>query len=184
MRDSEDGMSMVELIVYLALSTLVLTILVSFFITSYRSQAATRERDLATGSAQLISSSLTTGLRNADQAVAVGGNRLIARTATGSTGWQCQEWKLTSGDLSYRTRAANTAGTWSAWTSLRPDAGNTVVVADGSGGTQPFNPASTTLVSGGRLQFGFTVTVGQSSVTVAGAETLRAKGSETYTCPT
>ncbi len=35
-----------------------------------------------------------------------------------------------------------------------------------------------------RLQFGFTVKVGQSSVKVAGAETLRAKGSETYTCPT
>ncbi|HRA75153.1 MAG TPA: hypothetical protein PLE12_02825, partial [Propionicimonas sp.] len=164
MRNSEDGMSMVELIVYMALSALVLTILISFFLTGYRSQAATRERDLATGSAQLISSSLTTGLRNADQAVAVGGNRLIARTTTGSTGWQCQEWKLATGDLSYRTRAASSSGSWSAWTSLRPSAGLTVVVTDSSGGSQPFNPVSTTLASGGRMQFGFTVKVGQTSV--------------------
>ncbi len=89
----DDGMTLVELIVYGAVSMLFLTVLASIFITSWQADATTRNRDTGTGAAHIITNSIQTSIRNASS-FKVDGSLLRARVATPDGGWECRAWRL------------------------------------------------------------------------------------------
>lgn len=91
----DDGMTLVELIVSSAIGAVFLTVLATLFITSWQADAATRDRDAATGTAHVITNSLQTSIRNAS-GFKIDGSLLRARVATGSAGWECRAWRLTN----------------------------------------------------------------------------------------
>lgn len=91
----DDGLTLVELIIYSALSALLLAVLASVFITSWQADATTRRRDAATGAAHVITNSLQTSIRNAS-GFTINGGLLRARVATGATDWECRAWRLTN----------------------------------------------------------------------------------------
>ncbi len=115
----EDGVSLVEVILYSGLTALTLTVLGGVFAAGLQTQAAARDRDAAAGAAQVATTSLQVGIHNAS-AVLVTGNVLKARVATGTTGWQCAAWALTPDNkLVYRAEAGPITSTdYSAWTVL------------------------------------------------------------------
>ncbi len=118
-RNDETGMSMVEVIIYSALSTLVLSVLGSLFYVGFQTQAAAGSRDAATGAAAVATNSLQTGIRNASS-ISVADTVLKARVATGASEWQCAAWALTADNrLVYKLApAAITSTDYSTWTVL------------------------------------------------------------------
>ncbi len=115
----ETGMTIVEVIIYSALTALVLSVLGGLFFVGFKTQAATGGRDAATGAAQVVSNSLQAAVRNASS-VSVTGTVLKARVASGATGWQCVTWAVTTDNLLvYKTApAAITSTDYSSWTVL------------------------------------------------------------------
>lgn len=159
------GMTLVELIMYILLSALFLGLLATLFATTLTAGQQTRNRDTATGTAQVVSESLQTSVRNA-ALVRVDGAQLRAVVATGASQWECRAWALQSGELRYRASASaipvGTATT--GWT----------VLARGVVGTKaagsPFVLSSVDSVS-----IGYRVTVGEASVDITSAATAQAK---------
>lgn len=163
------GMTLVELIMYILLSALFLGLLATLFATTLTAGQQTRNRDTATGTAQVVSESLQTSVRNA-ALVRVDGAQLRAVVATGASQWECRAWVLQSGELRYRASAAaipvGTATT--GWAVLA-----TGVVGTKASGS-PFVLSSTDTVS-----IGYRVTVGEASVNITSAATAQAKSEGT-----
>ena len=163
------GMTLVELIMYILLSALFLGLLATLFATTLTAGQQTRNRDTATGTAQVVSESLQTSVRNA-ALVRVDGAQLRAVVATGASQWECRAWVLQSGELRYRASAAaipvGTATT--GWAVLA-----TGVVGTKAAGS-PFVLSSTDSVS-----IGYRVTVGEASVNITSAATAQAKSEGT-----
>jgi hypothetical protein len=153
---------MVELIVGAALAALFLGLMVSIFVTGMRTEASVRERDAATGQAQVITESIQASVRNADD-FRIDGAVLRARVAIGSSDWECRAWALTpAGELRY-TSAATAIGTDpTAW----------AVLATGVTGTEPGGvPFTSTDL---RLRIGLAVAVGDESIAVTSGVTAQA----------
>lgn len=87
------GMTLVELMVYSAVSMLFLVVVVGAFLTSWQADAATRDRDAATSAAHVITNSIQASIRNSS-GFRITGTLLQARVATGSAGWECRAWRL------------------------------------------------------------------------------------------
>jgi len=168
-------MTLVELVLYSCVSVLVISVLLSVFITASQSQAATKNRDVAAGTAQVATNSIQTSIRNSSS-FSITGNLLRARVALGdNAGWQCKAWALTSsGDLVYLSSSTAIAvpSSYTSWTVLATKVTGTltsaaVFAAEGA--------------SGQRLKYGFAVTVGssptQARVPVEGGAVAQAKGS-------
>lgn len=159
------GMTLVELIMYILLSALFLGLLATLFATTLTAGQQTRNRDTATGTAQVVSESLQTSVRNA-AIVRVDGAQLRAVVATGASQWECRAWALQSGELRYRasTSAIPVGTATTGWT----------VLARGVVGTKaagsPFVLSSSDSVS-----IGYRVTVGEASVDITSAATAQAK---------
>lgn len=116
----EAGISLVEVIMYSALSALLLSVLGGLFYAGFTTQASAAGRNAATGSAVVASNSLQTAVRNASS-ISVTGTVLKARVATGASGWQCVAWALTvDNKLVYKTSSvAITSSTdYSGWATL------------------------------------------------------------------
>jgi Tfp pilus assembly protein PilV len=96
--ETEAGLTLVELLITVFVSAVLLGLVATIFVTTLQANAATRDRDLATGRAQAISTSLTTSVRNASAvsvtATAGGGTVVRARVATGSASWECRAWAV------------------------------------------------------------------------------------------
>jgi hypothetical protein len=110
------GISLAELAIYAALSTVVLTIVASVFISAVNTRTQVTDLTRATGVGQLIASSVEEGVRNAsgpsstsDPVQKVGikaetptehGQLLRARVAVGASNativWRCQAWFYSS----------------------------------------------------------------------------------------
>lgn len=170
--DDEAGMSLVEVIVYLTLSVIVLTVLSAMFVSGLQSQASTKDRNTATGSAEVATNSLQTSLRNASVfTIDSTGTRLQARVAVGdSNSWECRAWVLTADkNLVYKaasTTIASPSG-YSGWTTLASGVTGSLV----SGSTHvPF------VRSGSQLTYGFNVATGDSDVPVKGSVVPQAAG--------
>jgi hypothetical protein len=161
----EMGMSLVEVIIYSALTALVLSILGGLFFVGFQTQAAAGGRDAATGAAQVVSNSVQTAVRNASS-ISVSGTLLKARVASGAAGWQCVTWALTADNkLVYKAApAAITSTDYSSWTVLAIGASGRL------GGGAAF--------SGGSAQVSYSLafTSGSVTVPVAGAATANAYG--------
>lgn len=92
------GLTLVELLISLFVGAVLLSLVATVFASSLQSNAATRDRDLATGRAQAISTSLITSIRNA-RAVTVqdltdGATVLRALVAKGGSAWECRAWAV------------------------------------------------------------------------------------------
>lgn len=103
------GASLVELIIYIAITAAGLAVIASVFASSLHAEATTRERDHATGSAQVVANSIQTSIRNSacsPSSLAAGtcsggfsivDNLLRARVAIDG-GWECRAWDIVSVD--------------------------------------------------------------------------------------
>lgn len=161
----EAGMTLVEVIMYSALTALVLSVLGSLLLVGFRTQAAVGGRDAATGAAQVVSNSVQTAVRNASS-ISVSGTLLKARVATGDIGWQCVAWALTADNkLVYKAApVAITSTDYSTW----------AVLAVGASGRLAGGAA----FSGGSTQVSYSLafTSGSVTVPVAGVATANAYG--------
>jgi hypothetical protein len=161
-RADDAGITMVELIIGAALAALFLGLMVSIFITGMRTEASTRERDSATGQAQVITESIQASVRNADL-FTIDGAVLRARVATGASDWECRAWALTpDGALMYTTSTA----------AIGTDPAGWAVLATGVTGTEPGGVPFT--ADGLLLTVGLSVAVGDESVAVTSGVTAQA----------
>jgi hypothetical protein len=172
-RIDDHGLSLIELVVYLLVSTLVLAGLATIFAAALTNDARTRERDTATGMAQLITNSVQTSVRNAVGApvVSEGGMLLRARVAVGSSGWECRGWVLDGDELKYRASAGAIAphayAEGDGWTTLAKG-----VVAAGPAG------AAFVAQSARSVALHLEVTVGAATVPVTSGATAQGAGSD------
>lgn len=98
--DDESGMTLVELIVYMMLMTLVIVIVGSVFISGNKVQKDATSMADASNNAQLAAATLERPLRNAEKLqvpAAFGGDLLVAKTRVGEvngdpSSWRCTAW--------------------------------------------------------------------------------------------
>lgn len=153
----EAGMSLVEVIIYSSLVALTLVVLGGMFAAGLQTQAAARDRDSATGAAQVVGNSLQAGVRNASS-VLVSAGLVKARVASGTGGWQCAAWALTADHQIVHTTdpALVASADYSAWTVLATGATGQL------GGGAAFSGDST------RVDYALAFTSGSATVPVAG----------------
>jgi hypothetical protein len=169
-RRDEEGVTLVELIVYIAVGALFAGLVASLFLSGLQSQAQTQDRDTATGKAQVVTDMLQASIRNAD-AVHVDGPMLVARVATGTTGWECRGWALTAeGAIVYKHGLTALTTVDATWTPLigPADAHGDGVSVSVEGGGEPFT------LTGMQLDYRFTVSSGTASVPITGSVTAQA----------
>ena len=99
------GMTLVELIIYGAITALIMSVLATLFASSLSAEAQTRDRDTATGRSQVIMSSLQSSIRNASE-LRVDGAVVRAVVATGTSEWSCEAWALQGDRLLHRTSSS------------------------------------------------------------------------------
>lgn len=163
--NTEAGLSLIELVLYVAIGAIVSIVIVGVFGSGLQNEAATRERDAATGSAQLVSTSVGNGIRNAS-AFEVTGALLRARVAVGSgDGWECQAWRLTGeGELQHKQSSSAIPAGGSGWATLTTGASSTGVPGE------PFEK------DGNRLLLQLQVEVGNETIQISAATTAEARG--------
>ena len=155
-------MTLIELIIAVLIAALLLGAVASIFASGLRSESATRDRDAATGAAQVVTESLHASIRNASDVLAEG-NLLRAVVATGSSGWECRAWALVGDELRYRTSPAPTGADATSWTVLARGVSGTL------DGDVPFT-------SDGRLvTIGVAVTARDASVPVTAGVAAQAR---------
>lgn len=109
----DDGITLVELLIYTFLAVIVLTIVGSILINSLRAESQVRDAAQSTSTAQLIAESLGRGVRNASavELSAPTADSLLLRTrsidASASGSWYCHAWIWSGGEL--RTTRSSTA---------------------------------------------------------------------------
>lgn len=111
LRQDDDGLTLVELIVYGILLISVLLIVGSIMISTLGVERVVRESTTATTAAQLAATSIETGVRNSSAVnlSSVGSDQLlVARTAgTGATvAWRCQAWYYSAASGTIRTTSS------------------------------------------------------------------------------
>ena len=124
---TEDGVSLVELLIYSVLSVIVLLIVSGLLVNALTTQRTVRDATQASNTGQLVSKSVGQGVRNASaiwhSAAGVEPELLVVRTAgSGDTPtWSCQAWSFDDGDVRTRTATGlipTTAASIAAWTLL------------------------------------------------------------------
>ena len=205
MNADDDGVTLVELIIYIVVTSLFLGLLALMFVNGLRAQAQTTDRDSATGQSNVVSSSIQTSLRNATAFTITSANRaLIAKVSTPGGGRECRAWVVTTGgDVRYRVAASGPISTsnTSTWTVLvdgdaasgdgahpslsRRDGTDASgkpkfvpIDADGDGLTDAFSR------NGQTLSYGLEITRGDATVVVSNGVTAQAaiEGTDTLTC--
>lgn len=165
-------MSLPEMIVYILLSIIVVAAALGMFTSGLASQANTKARDSATGSADIATNSLLAGIRNAS-AFKVSGSLLRARVAVrDGTSWECQAWAVTPGKKLVHTASAGAIGgspDYSTWATLAT--GVTGILPSSPGVRVPFIDDSNT-----RVRYGFEVAVNGVSVPIEGSAAPQAAG--------
>lgn len=203
MRD-DDGVTLIELIIYLAVSALFLGLLALMLVNGIRAQAQTTDRDTATGQSAVVSNSMLTSLRNATAfTITSAGRAVVAKVVKTNGARECRAWVVTTGgDVRYRAAAStiSTADT-SSWTVLvdgdaasgdgahpslaRRDGSNpdgtprfAPVDADGDGLTDAFSRIGQT------LSIGLDITRGDATVKLSNAVTAQAtlEATDTLAC--
>ncbi|MET0295795.1 MAG: prepilin-type N-terminal cleavage/methylation domain-containing protein [Microbacterium sp.] len=172
-RGDDDGLTLVELLVYMFIAALVLGSLALMFANGLRAQTQATDRDSATGAGNVVSSSLLASIRNASEFTVIDGRALVAKVATGGTGWECRAWVLGEGVLRYRTAhtALSTADT-TEWG----------VIARGVTGTLPGGRAFA--AAGDRsLTIGIQIVSGDTAIPFTNGVTAQAVDDGTDTTP-
>ncbi len=169
----DDGLSLVELIIYMLIGSLIVGVLTTIFINGLSAQTSTTDRNAATGQANAAAASLQQSIRNAVDVSPDSGssNALVAVVATGSNdnSWQCRAWVLTGAkELKYKasSSAIDTSNTTTGWVTLAKG-------VTGALSGSMFSIASTT------VSYGFSLTAGAQTVPVKGSATTQAVASGT-----
>lgn len=142
----DEGFTLVELLVYIFLAVIVLTIVGSVLINSLRAESQVRDAAQSNSNAQLVAESLGKGIRNASaiEVTAPTADSILLRTrsvdASTTGAWFCHAWLWSNGEL--RTTRSSTAiptpdaTTAAGWLLLATDvepAGSAPVFALGAG---------------------------------------------------
>jgi hypothetical protein len=151
---SDRGLTLIELIITVALTTMVITVTGTILVSALKVQAGVGALGSASNGAQLVARSLQRGIGNASAIKAevptADGQLLRARVAVagagGAVAWQCVAWYWSATARTVRTTssptgavAAPTAATLPSWSLLAHQ------VQLPSGSTQPFTTAGTQL---------------------------------------
>lgn len=106
---TDRGFTLIELLVYMMLATVVLLIVGGILINSLKAEQLVRSSVEGAGTGQLISQSVTKGVRNASairlQAPDANSQLLTVRTTDGATGWVCRAWYYGAGEVRMTTSA-------------------------------------------------------------------------------
>lgn len=145
---SDDGFTLMEVIVVFLLATLVLTTVGGIYITTIGVQQIVGTMNRTTTDGQLAARSIDAGIRNGSEfeitTLPSGDQLLRVRTLDGSDAavWHCRAWYYAASDGAIRTRtaadatviAAPTAAQLAGWTLLvdgiRPSTGTTIFSPD------------------------------------------------------
>ena len=141
----DKGVSLIELIIYSMLSVVVLFIVGSLLISSLSAQGTVRKSSQASSTGQLVSKSVTQGIRNASSMqliVPSAGTQLLkARTVGAGIDpiWRCQAWYFGNGEVRYTTSGTTIptptptdVATWTLLsTGIQPISGATVFTITG-----------------------------------------------------
>lgn len=157
------GITLVELIVYIAVSALLAGLMATMLAVGLNSQASTKGRDTATGKAQVVNDLLTASIRNAT-AFRVDGTVLRARVGTGTSTFECRAWDVTGGQVRYThsSSAITSIANTSSWRVLATGATGTLTAG------APF------AASGQRLSFGLSISAGDTAVPLSGGVVAQA----------
>jgi type II secretory pathway pseudopilin PulG len=110
-RPAEAGFTIVELLVYSVLSVIVLLIVGGILIKSLTVERSVREASEASNAGQLVATSVSHGVRNANEiwqsAPGVVPQILMVRTVGSeeTPNWRCQAWSYDSGEIRTTTSA-------------------------------------------------------------------------------
>lgn len=107
----DEGMSLVELLVAMVISSLFLSFLAVLLANGVQAQARATERDLATGRAGVISDSILSSIRASSGFVIVANNRALITKHVDTAGvTACRAWLvLAAGDAEFRRNVGDTA---------------------------------------------------------------------------
>ena len=187
LRDRDEGVSLVELLIYMMLAVTVLTIISAILINSLRAESAVRTSAEATDTAQLAAQSLTRGVHNASAIevatptadITVVRTRSIDSSSAGV--WQCQAWAVADGQLRTTTSAAAISVPTSA-----AEVASWLLVAEG---VEPIgsNPIFSLAADERSLAVGFTVANGSGipitlDTTIISKQPIPATGKVTAPC--
>jgi prepilin-type N-terminal cleavage/methylation domain-containing protein len=183
----DDGLTLIELLITVALFTMVLAVTGTILVSSLKVQSSVDSLGAASNGAQLVARTLQRGIGNASafkaEAPTLDGQLLRARVAvagpSGAPTWRCVAWYYSATDKTIRTTSSGTAmvpvpttTTLTTWTLLA----TRVRVADGA--TQAFSGA------GSQLQVRLAIGAGSTASSVLVATTVAAgPESDTTTAP-
>lgn len=164
-RSDDAGITLVELIVYIFMSGLFVGLLAVLFTNGLTAQEQTTARDSATGSANVVSASLQSSIRNATEiAVDGGGLRVDAVVITPAGDFECRAWALDGGGaLRYSAGDDSRGADSSGWRALTEGARGTLAggAAFAANGTRG-------------IDFGISVSVGDVTVSTTNGVTAQA----------
>jgi Tfp pilus assembly protein PilW len=106
---SDDGISLIELLVYMMLSILVLLVIGGLLRSSLTANRTVTLGSQSASSAQIAAQSLTRGIHNASD-IEVGGGGLWVMTRSMDSlqpgMWRCEAWAIEGGDLRWTTSSS------------------------------------------------------------------------------
>ncbi|SBS74120.1 type II secretion system protein J [uncultured Microbacterium sp.] len=121
----DEGISLVELIVAVIVSSLIAGLLTMVFINGWTTQQKSIARDSATGQANVLTSTMANALRNATSIRVSGAGTRIDAVVTkpsasfsGTWTWECRAWVLTDQSIRYSAGATPRGADPSGWTVL------------------------------------------------------------------
>lgn len=159
---ADAGMSLVELIVVVLVSSLLLGVLAMIFGNGLAAQQRATERDAATAQLNAVTASIVESVRNSvDTRVTASGQRLDAKVlgADGST-WECRAWQLQGGELRYSAGSTARPAVSGSWASLASGASG----ASAGGAAFEKGPGSRVSASIELVQGDTAITVGDGAV--------------------
>ncbi|WP_140425700.1 hypothetical protein [Cryobacterium sp. N19] len=106
----QDGMSLVELIIYTSLAGVILTLVGGFLVTTLRAERELVSAVQTTNTTQVIVEAIRADVRNANQITVRGQDLLIVKTAGRNTDltWTCQAWFFHDGSVYSKETATGT----------------------------------------------------------------------------
>jgi prepilin-type N-terminal cleavage/methylation domain-containing protein len=114
-RLSDEGFTLIELLVYVSLFSIILVIVGGLMIDSLKVERDVTSAATATSTAQLVSTSVQSAVRNGSGVRVVsagsdGSQMLIVRTTTrgAAVNWVCQAWYFSAADKAVYTRISST----------------------------------------------------------------------------
>ncbi|GAA1671364.1 hypothetical protein [Microbacterium lacus] len=113
----DDGLSLIELIVYFLIASIVVLATAAILVNSWTTQRNVTNVTEATNRGQVITSAVERAMRNAIAFdVSADGSTLIVHTSLGS-GLECQGFSLATGEsrMTARSTALGASSTWPVW---------------------------------------------------------------------